>query len=85
MKDRSSFLRYVPPSVARIPIDWTRVPEASKEHMELWAYDSRKRVTRPLPATIADLAKSIKFFGYFELKLTTLKYLEQVWYLLFTV
>jgi len=109
-----SYLRYVPPSVANVPIDWSRVPEASKEHLLLWAYDWKKQENRPLPETIADLAKwfdKSKFFGYFEPKLCTaimdisefglkavmpkdlgipvgprfyMKYLEQVWYLLFS-
>src|SRR5258705_850198 len=64
-----SYLRYVPPSVANIPINWSRVPEASKEHLLLWAYDWEKQVNRPLPETIADLAKwfdKSKFFGYFR-------------------
>lgn len=69
-----SYLRYLPPSEANIPIDWSRIPEASKEFLLSWAYDWKKRVTRPLPATIADLAKwfdKSKFFGYFESKLCT--------------
>ena len=105
-----SYLRYVPPSVADIPIDWSRVPKETKEHMALWAYDWKKKATRPLPVTIKELADwfdQSKFFGYFDPKLCKvvmdisefglkgkggfhvgprfyMKYLEQVWYLLFT-
>ena len=52
-----SYLRFVPPSVANIPIDWTRIPEASKKEILLYAYDWNKKKERPLPVTIADLAK----------------------------
>src|SRR5258707_5150622 len=70
-----SYLRLVPASSANIPIDWSRVPKASKEEILRWAYDWRKEVTRPLPSTIEDLAKMFdesKFFGYLEPSLCTL-------------
>ncbi len=109
-----SYLLLVPTSVANIPIDWSRVPEASKEKLLQWAYDwDNLGVARPLPATIEDLAKMLdesKFFGYFEPDVCIMlmdisefgleeksplghikagprfymKYLEQVWFLLFT-
>ena len=66
-----SYLRFVPSSCATIPIDWTKVPEASKKLLlEGWGNDyseidaesdesdfegSIKKL--PLPATIDDLAK----------------------------
>ena len=107
-----SYLRFVPASIANIPIDWTRVPEASKEEILRWAYDWKNKVNRPLPTTVADLANYFdksKFFGYLGPELCTLlmdisefglkaapgqfkragprfymKYLDQVWFLLFT-
>ncbi|KIL64211.1 hypothetical protein M378DRAFT_60717, partial [Amanita muscaria Koide BX008] len=113
MGDPSS-LRLVPASESAIPIDWTRVPEATKKYLiEQYGYDFEKGENKPLPATIGDLAKlfdECKFFGYltsglltalmdiseFGLKSTPqtgpfaqagprfyMKYLEQVWFLLF--
>jgi hypothetical protein len=105
MGDPSS-LRLVPASSASIPIDWDRVPEASKKFLlRGW------RCEQGLPATVGDLANVLddsKFFGYFGPSLCTLlmdisefglqaaagrgtqvgprfymKYLEQVWFILF--
>jgi hypothetical protein len=102
MGDPSS-LRLVPASSASIPIDWDRVPEASKKFLlRGWRSD------QGLPATVGDLANTLddsKFFGYFGSSLCTLlmdisefglvgrgtqvgprfymKYLEQVWFILF--
>ena len=104
MGDPSS-LRLVPASSASIPIDWDRVPEASKKFLLRWSPE------KGLPATIGDLANTLdesKFFGYFGSSLCTLlmdisefglqaaagpgkqcgprfymKYLEQVWFILF--
>jgi hypothetical protein len=68
MGDPSS-LRFVPASQSAIPIDWTRVPEATKKYLiEQYGYDFDKGEYKPLPATIGDLAKMFdktKFFGYF--------------------
>jgi len=103
---------YVPAPASTTPIDWTHVPEASKKFLlEYYGHDWGNDVDRPLPATIADLAKMFdgsKFFGYFRPNLCTLlmdisefglqtapgpqiqagprfymKYLEQVWFVLF--
>ncbi|EDR13860.1 uncharacterized protein LACBIDRAFT_321480 [Laccaria bicolor S238N-H82] len=66
-----SYLRLVPSSSATIPIDWTKVPEASKKFLlEGWGTDysgtetdtesdsdSERIKRRPLPGTISDLAK----------------------------
>lgn len=104
-----SSLLFVPASIANIPIDWTRVPEASKKELARWNHDWEKKVTKPLPTTVGKLAKwfdESKFFGYFDAKLCTLimdisefglkatpgqamprfymKYLEKIWFLLFT-
>ena len=105
-----SDLRFVPASIANIPIDWSRVPEASKKKLcQNWGYDWENEVERPLPTTVADLAKwfdETKFFGYFEPSVCTIlmdisefgfpdyarqvgprfymKYLQQIWFLLFT-
>ncbi|KAM6499177.1 hypothetical protein JOM56_004685, partial [Amanita muscaria] len=69
MGDPSS-LRFVPASQSAIPIDWTRVPEATKKYLiGQYGYDWETRNDKPLPETIADLAKlfdETKFFGYFE-------------------
>jgi hypothetical protein len=70
-----SDLRFMPASMANIPIDWSRIPEASKKKMLEWAFDWDNEVTRPLPPTIADLAKMLdgkKFFGYFRPSVCTL-------------
>jgi hypothetical protein len=65
-----SGLRFVPASGSATPIDWTRVPEASKKVLtEQYGYDWDTDKFKPLPVTIADLAKMFdetKFFGYFE-------------------
>jgi hypothetical protein len=75
MGDPSDLL-YVPASVVVIPIDWTRVPEASKKYLlDGWAYDWETKVHRPLPATVGELAKMFdekKFFGYYRPELCTL-------------
>ncbi len=58
-----STLRLVPASSASTPIDWTRIPEASKKFLLLHYWDAEK----PFPATIGDLAEMFderKFFGY---------------------
>ena len=87
-----SDLRLVPSSCATTPIDWTKVPEASKKFLlygwgEYWEPDAESDdsdsegdsggtlKTRPLPATIDDLAKMFdgsKFFGYMTSELCTL-------------
>jgi hypothetical protein len=77
-----SFLRFVPPSSATIPIDWSKIPEASKKFfLEEWGNDSQpdSDTTKKslFPATIDDLAKTFheaRFFGYmsFQPKVTTL-------------
>ncbi len=71
-----SFLRLVPDSSASTPIDWTRIPEASKEFFfNSWGYDWKKGKKRHLPATVGDLAKMFdetKFFGYMGPELCTL-------------
>ena len=140
-----SELRFVPSSCATTPIDWSKVPEASKKFfLEQWGtyYDSHTEAytesdtepdnesdtgsdsdfegsmtpkTRPLPATIDDLAKMFddsKFFGYMSSEICTflldisefglakpritksfglpvgprfyMKYVYQVWFVLFT-
>ena len=105
-----STLRLVPASSASIPIDWSRVPEATKKILlDGWGYDWENKVQRSLPETVGDLAKMFdesKFFGYMTPSLCTLlmdiselglkdqeasgvlprfymKYLEQVWFILF--
>jgi hypothetical protein len=64
-----SMLRYIPASAATIPINWARVPEATKKALlESYGRDWENGTTKPLPETIADLAKMFdesKFFGYF--------------------
>jgi hypothetical protein len=71
-----SDLRLVPESSASIPIDWTRIPEATKKYfLQSWGYDWENDVQRSLPATIGELAKMFdegKFFGYMCPKLCTL-------------
>ncbi|KAF8722722.1 hypothetical protein AX14_004936 [Amanita brunnescens Koide BX004] len=71
-----STLRLVPASSASIPIDWSRVPEATKKMLlDGWGYDWENEVQRPLPATVGDLAKMFdesKFFGYLSPKLCTI-------------
>ena len=126
-----SDLRFVPSSCATTPINWSKVPEASKKFLldgwsEYWEPDPESDdpdyegdggtlKIRPLPATIGDLAKMFdesKFFGYMKAELCTLlldisesglaetrltatnglpvgprfymKYLYQVWFVLFT-
>ncbi|KIL56232.1 hypothetical protein M378DRAFT_172856 [Amanita muscaria Koide BX008] len=57
------------------PIDWTRVPEATKKYLiKQYGYDWATEEYKPLPATIGDLAKMFdetKFFGYFRSSLLT--------------
>ena len=71
MGDPSS-LRYAPSTT---PINWTRVPEATKKTLlRLYGYDWENDTTKPLPETVADLAKMFddtKFFGYLEPKILT--------------
>ena len=75
MGDPSS-LRLVPASSATVPIDWSKVPEASKKFfLEGWGTDWETEKKRPLPATIGELAKMLdesKFFGYMEPERCTL-------------
>ena len=67
MGDPSS-LRYTPASSASTPIDWTRIPEASKKILlDGWGYNWENDKDRSLPETVGDLAKMFdesKFFGY---------------------
>ncbi|KAJ3500862.1 hypothetical protein NLJ89_g9602 [Agrocybe chaxingu] len=74
-----SYFRLVPASCATVPIDWTKVPEASKKFLlDDWGTDwsdPKMEKKRPLPATIEDFAKMVhssKFFGYMHPKLCTL-------------
>jgi hypothetical protein len=71
-----SDLRLVPDSSASIPIDWTRIPEATKKYfLKGWGYDWENKVQRSLPATIGELAKMLhesKFFGYMRPEQCTL-------------
>ncbi|KAF8344453.1 hypothetical protein F5887DRAFT_1062099 [Amanita rubescens] len=57
------------------PINWARVPEASKKYLlDQYGYDWETEATKPLPETVADLAKMFdetKFFGYFVPELLT--------------
>jgi hypothetical protein len=65
MKD----LLFIPALSTSTPIDWTRVPEASKKFLlNGWGYNWETKSDRPLPATVGDLANMFsnsKFFGYF--------------------
>ncbi|KIM76480.1 hypothetical protein PILCRDRAFT_826247 [Piloderma croceum F 1598] len=70
-------IRFIPDSSASTPIDWTRVPEASKKVLLAgWGRDWETESDRPLPATVGDLAKMFsangRFFGYFRSILCTL-------------
>lgn len=69
MGDPSS-LRFIPASGSTTPINWARVPEASKKALtQSYGYDWERDVFKPLPETVADLAKMFdekKFFGYFQ-------------------
>ena len=71
-----SYLRLVPASSATVPIDWSKVPEASKKFLlKGWGTDWATEKKRPLPATIGELAKMLdesKFFGYIEPERCTL-------------
>ena len=71
-----SELRFIPASSAATPIDWSKVPEASKKFFqEGWATDWRTGKKRPLPATIGKFAKMLdesKFFGYMDPEHSTL-------------
>jgi len=75
MGDPSS-LRFIPASSSTIPINWTRVPEATKKALlEFYGYDWKNKTTKPLPETVADLAKMFddtKFFGYFRPEVLTI-------------
>jgi hypothetical protein len=112
-----SFLRLVPASSATSPIDWTRIPEASKKYL-LGCWGGWSEPDGQFPATINDLARMFhesKFFGYMRPETCTLlldisefglpadadaiveandpvlpvrprfymKYLSQVWFVLF--
>ena len=70
-----SNLRFIPASGSTTPINWDRVPEATKKALiDLYGYDWENDRTKPLPKTVADLAKMFdetKFFGYFEPKILT--------------
>jgi len=65
-----SYLRFIAASCSTIPINWDRVPEATKKALlDNYGYDWENHTTKPLPETVADLAKwfdESKFFGYFE-------------------
>ena len=67
-----SYLRLVPASSAAVPIDWSKVPAASKKFfLDGWGFDWETEQKRPLPPTIGELAKMLdesKFFGYMEPK-----------------
>ncbi|EDR02030.1 uncharacterized protein LACBIDRAFT_332807 [Laccaria bicolor S238N-H82] len=74
-----SDLRFVPSSCATTPIDWTKVPEASKKFLlagwTYYSYESDSEGSGSLPATIGDLAKMLdgsKFFGYMTHSISTL-------------
>lgn len=73
-----SYLRFIPPSVSNTPINWTNVPEASKKAFTQntgYAYDWEKDAPKPLPKTIAALAKILhetKFIGYYSSDILTI-------------
>jgi len=71
-----SCLRLVPASSATVPIDWSKVPEASKKFLlQGWGTDWATEKKRPLPVTIGELAKMLdesKFFGYMDPERCTL-------------
>jgi len=73
-----SYLRFVPATSATVPIDWSKIPEASKKFLlSGWGTDwsAPEETIRSLPATIDDLAKMFdgsKFFGYMRAKVCTL-------------
>ena len=62
------FFRFVPTSSATLPIDWTKIPDASKEYfLHYFCHDWLAGIQKPFPATLGDLAKvfdECKFFGY---------------------
>jgi hypothetical protein len=70
-----SSLRFIPASGSTTPINWARVPEASKKALtQTYGYDWERDVLKPLPETVADVAKMFdetKFFGYFESDILT--------------
>jgi hypothetical protein len=70
-----SYLRFIPTSVSKTPINWTNVPEASKKALtQSYAYNWEKDVPKRLPKTIAGLAKlfnETKFVGYFTSDILT--------------
>ena len=65
-----SFLRLVPDSSANVPIDWSKVPEASKKYfIKGWCHSFNHPEVKALPATIGEFAKMLdesKFFGFLE-------------------
>jgi hypothetical protein len=66
-------LRFVSASGSTTPINWARVPEASKKFL-VDSYDWKRDEDEPLPETVADLAElfdETKFFGYFEPNILT--------------
>ncbi|KAF8956594.1 hypothetical protein BDZ97DRAFT_182787 [Flammula alnicola] len=71
-----SALRFISAESASTPIDWSKVPEASREFFHKgWGTDWRTEKMRPLPATIgglADMLHGSKFFGYLDSKRCTL-------------
>ncbi|KAF8722725.1 hypothetical protein AX14_009633 [Amanita brunnescens Koide BX004] len=83
-----STLRLVPASSASIPIDWSRIPEATKKSLlNNWGHgwvDASEAQTS-LPATVGDLAKMFdksNAGGAWAARFY-MKYLEQVWVILF--
>ena len=65
-----SGLLFIPASASTTPINWTRVPEASKKVLlDRYGYDWENNAVRPLPATVGDLVKMFDekaFFGDFR-------------------
>ena len=71
-----NYFRLVPASCATVPIDWSKVPEASKQFLlESWGLDWETNQKRPLPVSIEDFVKMVdetRFFGYMGTQLCTL-------------
>ena len=71
-----SYLRLVPDSSANVPIDWSKVPEASKKFFtEGWCDNYPRKKPKKLPETIGEFAKMLdesKFHGYMDLGRCTL-------------
>jgi len=72
-----SFLRFVPAQSATVPIDWTKIPDASKEYFLDTGYCVNQETykPKPLPETIGHLAEMFdecKFFSYMKPKLIEL-------------